>query len=161
MPDQKGKTLKRDVIESLNKAKGLLQQSLPEIAKLIKNFDVVERARKISDSINIETITEGGKKLIDATLIPREVIKHAASDFQLNDLFSKIEAFIAKDSPASVDMRSKEELPTEAPTKETSKKPRVKKPQSKKRRFKEAVSKKVIPKSKTKRSLKRKKRTLS
>ena len=111
MTDDKEKALKREIIESLNKARGFLQQSLPEIAKVIKTFDVVERVREISNSKNIETISEGVKKLADATLIPREVIKHAASDFQLNDLFSKIQAFVGKANPAFADLFSNEVVP--------------------------------------------------
>jgi hypothetical protein len=159
MTDDNEKTLKRDVIDSLSKARGFLQQSLPEIAKLIKRFDMVERAQKISDSKNIETISEGVKKLFDAAVIPREVIKHAASDFQLKDLFSKIEAFIARANPTFVAMFSKEALLTEAPTKEPLIKPRVKKSQSKKERREKTVSKKLIPRSKAKRSRKEKMRT--
>lgn len=155
MTNDKNKPPKTDVIESLNKARGFLQQSLPEIAKLIKTFDVVERARKISNSKNIEAISEGVKKLADATLIPRDVIKHAASDFELNELFSKIEAFIAKASPAFLDMFSKEVVPKKAPTKEPSKKPRVKRTRLKRKVLKKAVSKRARPKSKTKRSSKR------
>jgi hypothetical protein len=155
MTDDREKTFKKDVIESLNKAEGLLQQSLPKIAQLIKNFDAVERAKAISDPKNFETIGQGLMKLADAILIPREVIKHAASDFQLKDLFSRIEAFIAKANPAFMDLFSKKAIPAEAPTKEPSKKSRVKKPRSKKKGEKMA-SKKVPPKRKTKRSPKRK-----
>jgi wyosine [tRNA(Phe)-imidazoG37] synthetase (radical SAM superfamily) len=149
MTADKEKTANRGAIESLIKAKVLLQQSLPEIAKLIKTFDVVERARKLSDPKNIETISEGVKKLADATLVPREIIKHAASDFQLKDLFSTIERFIAKANPAFVDMLSKEVVPKEAPTKEPSKTPRVKKLRSKRKSLKKAASKKARPQKKT------------
>jgi hypothetical protein len=155
MTDDNEKTLKRDVIDSLNKATKFLQKSLPELAKLIKTFDVVERTRKISDRKNIETISEGLMKVADAILIPREVLKHAASDFQLNELFSKIETFIAKANPAFVEMFSKEVVPTEAPTQESTKKPHVKKPRSKKESHKKTASKKVPPKRKAKRSSQR------
>jgi hypothetical protein len=166
MNDDKKKTFKKGVIESLYKVNGLLQQSLLEIAQLIKNVDVVGTAKKISDPKKIESIGDGLKKLADADF-PRVMIKHAISDFQLKDLFSTVEAFIAKVNPASVDMPSKETLPKEISTNETlskeapSEKVRVKKPRSKKISPKKTVSKKTPSKKKTKRSFKRKVRTPS
>lgn len=108
------KTFKRDVIERLNKAKGRLQQSVPEIRQLIKKSDVVETARKISDPKNIERINNGLKKLADANL-PQAIIKQAVIDFQLKDLFAKAESLVVKASAIFAKMFSKEGRPMRSP----------------------------------------------
>src|ERR1039458_890641 len=156
MTNDHKKTFKGDVIERLNKAKGRLQQSVPEIRQLIKTSHVVETARKIIDPKNIERISDGLKKLADANL-PHTIIKQAVIDFQLKDLFAKAEALVAKANPIIAKMFSKDPLPTEMPTNETSsnetpsKKVRLKKPPSKETRLKNTASKKTPSKKKTKR----------
>jgi hypothetical protein len=156
MTDDQEKTFKRDFIERLNKVKGLLQQSVPEIRELIKTSDVVETARKLIDPKNIEKISEGLKKLADAKL-PQATIKQAVIDFQLNDLVAKAEELVAKANLTLVKIFSKDTLPTETPPNETpTKKVHLKKAPSKKTRLKKTVSKKTPSKKKTKWSYKRK-----
>jgi hypothetical protein len=156
MTDDQLKTFKRDFIERLNKVKGLLQQSVPEIRELIKTSDVVETARKLIDPKNIEKISEGLKKIADATL-PQAIIKQAVIDFQLNDIVAKAEELVAKANLTLTKIFSKDTLPTETlPNEKPTKKVRLKKAPSKKTRLKKTVSKKTPSKKKTKRSSKRK-----
>ena len=166
MTDDQEKTLKRDVIERFNKARGRLQQSVPEIRQLIKTSDVVETARKIIDPKNIEKVRDELKKLADANL-PCAVIKQAVIDFQLKDLIAKAEALVATANLTFSKMFSKETPSTEPPTHETSsnktppKKTRSKKAPPKETSVKKAVSKKTLSRKKTKRAFKRKVKTLS
>ena len=76
MTDDQGKTLKEDFIDRLEKAKGRLQQSFPEIQQLIKTSNAVEVARKIIDPA-------------------QSIFKQFADDIQLKDLFAKAEALVA------------------------------------------------------------------
>src|SRR5260221_3359142 len=112
MTDDQGKTLKKDIIERLSKAKGRLQQSFPEIQQFIKTSDFAETARKIIDPKNIEMISDGLKKLADAKL-PHSIIKQAALDLQLKELLAKIEALVAKANFTFAKSVSKVTLPTE------------------------------------------------
>ena len=161
MTDDQENTFKRDFIERLNRVKGLLQQSVPEIRELIKTSDIVETARKIIDPKNIEKISEGLKKLADAKL-PQATIKQAVIDFQLNDLVAKAEELVAKANLTLAKMFSKDNLSAEtlpnemSSNKKSSKKARLKKTPSKETRLKKTVSKKRRSKNKTKRSSKRK-----
>jgi hypothetical protein len=144
MTNVKKRAVKRGIIESPNKANGLLQQSLLEIAQLLKNANVVEKAIKIIDPKNIESISDGLKKLVDAEF-PRIMIKHAISDFQLNDIASTVKAFIEKaDSAATSNEMSSKDT--------SSKKVRAKKPLSKKISFNKKGSKKTPLKKKPRRS---------
>ena len=77
MTDDQEKAFKKDLIERLDKAKGRLQQSFPEIQQLIKTSNVVEAARKIIDPA-------------------QSIFKQFASDIQLKDLLAKAEALVAK-----------------------------------------------------------------
>jgi hypothetical protein len=88
MTDDQGKTLKEGFIDRLEKAKGRLQQSFPEIQQLIKTSDLVGTARKIIDPKNFEKISDGLKKLADAKS-PQSIFKQAVSDLQLKDLWQK------------------------------------------------------------------------
>jgi hypothetical protein len=161
MTGDQEKTLKRDVIERFNEAKGRLQQSVPETRHLIKVSDVVETVRKIIDPKNIEKVRDGLKKLADANL-PQGVIKQAVSDFQLKDLIAKAEALVAKTNLTVAKMFSKETFPGETATNETSsnetaaKKARLKKGSSKRTSVKKSISKRKLSKKKTKQSVKRK-----
>jgi transposase len=76
MTDDQGKTLKEEFIDRLEKAKGRLQQSFPEIQQLIKTSNAVEVARKIIDPA-------------------QSIFKQFADDIQLKDLFAKAEALVA------------------------------------------------------------------
>ena len=49
MIDDQEKVFKKDLIDRLDKAKGRLQQSFPEIQQLIQTSNVVEAARKLID----------------------------------------------------------------------------------------------------------------
>lgn len=156
MTDNQDKTFKRDFIERLNKVKGLLQQSVPEIREIIKKSDVIETARKIIDPMNIEKISEGLKKLAGAKL-PQATVKQAVIDFQLIDLVAKAEELVAKANLTFVKIFSKDTLSTETLPNETpTKKVRLKKAPSEKTHLKKTVSKKTPPKKRTKRSSKRK-----
>lgn len=155
------KTVKRAVIERLNKAKGHLQQSVPEIRHLIKASEVFETVRKIIDPKNIEKVRDGLKKLADANL-PQAVIKQAVSDFQLKDLIAQAEALVARTNLTVAKMFSKETLPNETPTDETSsdkkaaKKARSKKGLSMGKSVKKSILKKKPAEKRAKRSVKRK-----
>jgi hypothetical protein len=117
MTDDQGKTFKKDVIDRLDKAKGRLQQSFPEIQQLIKTSNVLEAARKIIDPTNIR-ISDGLKKLSDAEL-PQSIFKQFASDLQLKDLLAKAEALVAKANLTFAKTVSKDTIPTEPFTNDT------------------------------------------
>ena len=76
MADDQEKAFKKELMERLDKAKGRLQQSFPEIQQLIKTSNVVEVARKITDPA-------------------QSIFKQFADDIQLKDLFAKAEALVA------------------------------------------------------------------
>jgi hypothetical protein len=138
-----------------------LQQSFPEIQQLLKTYDVIGTARKIIDSKNFEKISNGLRKLAD-TKLPHSIIKQAASDLQLKDLFAKAEALFAKANLTLSKDVSNESLPTQTPpndetssTVSPSKKAGLKKTPSRKTELQQTVSKKMPSKKKTKRALKR------
>ena len=141
MTDNQGKTLKKDFIDRFDKAKGRLQQSVPEIQRLIKASNVVEAARKIIDPA-------------------QSIFRQFADDIQLKDLFAKAEALVANANLTFTKAVSKGAPPTETfrdetSSNESSKKAEVKKTPSKGRRSKKAVPKKTLSKKSKKRSLKR------
>jgi hypothetical protein len=76
MTDDQEKAFKKDLIDRLDKAKGRLQHSFPEIQQLIKTSNVVETARKIIDPA-------------------QSVFKQFANDIQLKDLLAKAKALVA------------------------------------------------------------------
>lgn len=141
MTDNQGKTLKKDFIDRFDKAKGRLQQSVPEIQRLIKASNVVEAARKIIDPA-------------------QSIFRQFADDIQLKDLFAKAEALVANANLTFTKAVSKGAPPTETfrdetSSNESSKKAEVKKTPSKGRRSKKAIPKKTLSKKSKKRSLKR------
>jgi hypothetical protein len=147
MTDDQGKTLKEEFIDRLEKAKGRLQQSFPEIQQLIKTSNAVEVARKIIDPA-------------------QSIFKQFADDIQLKDLFAKAEALVANANLTFTKAASKDTPPTETfrdetSSNESSKKAGVKKTRSKGTRLKKAVPKKTLSKKKKKRALKRRVKTLS
>ena len=83
----------------LDKAKGRLQQSFPEIQQLIKTSNVVEAARKVID-------------------LAHSIFQQFASDIQLKDLSAKAEALVAKGSPTVATVVLRNTAPTEAPPSE-------------------------------------------
>ena len=147
MTDDQKKAFKKDLMGRLDKAKGRLQQSFPEIQQLIKTSNVVEAARKVID-------------------LAHSIFQQFASDIQLKDLSAKAEALVAKGSPTVATVVLRNTAPTEAPPSESpanklpSKKAVLKKSPSKGARPKKPP-KKTPSKKKTKRLLKRKIKTLS
>ena len=87
MTDDQENSFKRDVIERLNKAKDCLQQSGPEMRKLISASGVFETAKKIIHSKNIERISDGLKKLADVNFHAR--IKQGVVELKPKHLFAK------------------------------------------------------------------------
>jgi hypothetical protein len=143
MTDDQGKTFKKDVIERLEKAKGRLQQSFPEIQQLIKTSNLVEAVRKIIDPAH-------------------SIFRQFASDLQLKDLLEKAEALVSKANlTVSKDPPPTETLPNETPANELPSKASLKKQQSKGVRPKKTLTKDTPSKKKTKRRLKRSVKTLS
>jgi hypothetical protein len=147
MTDDQGKTLKEEFIDRLEKAKGRVQQSFPEIQQLIKTSNAVEVARKIIDPA-------------------QSIFKQFADDIQLKDLFAKAEALVGNANLTFTKAVSKDTPPTETfgdetSSNESSKKAGVKKTRSKGTRLKKAVPKKTLSKKKKKRALKRRVKTLS
>jgi hypothetical protein len=148
MADDHRKTLKEEFTDRLEKAKGRLQQSFPEIRQSIKTSGAVEAARKIIDPA-------------------QSIFKQFADDIQLKDLIAKAEALVANANLTLTKAASKDAAPTEArpigaPSNEPSaKKAGVKKTPSKGTRLKKAVPKKTLSKKKKKRAPKRRVKTLS
>ena len=137
MTDDQRKTRKEEFIDRVEKAKGRLQQSFPEIQQFIKTSSAVEVARKIIDPA-------------------QSIFKQFADDIQLKDLFAKAEALVANANLTLTKAASKDAAPTQAcPIETTSseppaKKAGVKKAPSKKTRLKKAVPKKTLSKKKRK-----------
>jgi hypothetical protein len=139
--DQKKTSKKEELGDRLEKAKGRLQQSFPDIQQLIKTSNAVDIARKIIDPA-------------------QSLFKQFSDDIQLKDLFAKAEALVAnanltftkavsKDTPPAATFRD------ETPSNDASKEAAVKKTPSKGTRSKKAVPKKTLSKKKKKRSSKR------
>ena len=140
MTDDQKKTLKKEeFIDRLEKAKGRLQQSFPEIQQLIKTSNAVEVARKIIDPA-------------------QSIFKQFADDIQLKDLFAKAEALVANANLTFTKAVSKDTPPTETfrdetSSNESSEKAGAKKTPSKGTRSKKAAPKKTPSKKKKKRAL--------
>jgi hypothetical protein len=141
MTDDQEKAFKKDLMERLEKTKGRLQQSFPEIQQLIKTSNAVEVARKIIDPA-------------------QSIFKQFADDIQLKDLFAKAEALVAKASLTVTKTVSRDAPPTETFLSETpanklpSRKASLKKAPSKGVRLKKPLKKKA-PSKKTRPPLKR------
>src|SRR5262245_26941744 len=144
MTDDQERTFKKEFMERLDKAKGLLQQSFPEMQQLIKTSNVIEVARKIIDPA-------------------QSIFKQFADDIQLKDLFVKAEALVANANLTFAKTISKEAPPTQAfPTEthsdELPSKKVVKKAASKGARLKKPLKKKTRLKKKKRSSKRRMKR---
>jgi len=131
MTDDRTKTSKKE--DRLEKARGRLQQSFPEIQQLIRTSNAVDVARKIIDPA-------------------QSLFKQFADDIQLKDLLAKAEELFAtnlglpkaapKAAPATQAFR-------DAPaSNESSGRVAVKKTPSKGSRLKKAVPKKTLSKKK-------------
>ena len=148
MTDDQEKAFKKDLIDRLDKAKGRLQQSFPEIQQLIKTSNVVETARKIIDPA-------------------QSIFKQFANDIQLKDLLAKAKALVAKADLTVTKAVLKDTpltgtFPNETPANELpSNKASLKKAPSKGVRPKKLLKKKTPLKKNTKPPLKRKMRTPS
>src|SRR5215471_7351956 len=128
MTDDQERAFKKDLIDRLDKAKGRLQQSFPEIQQLIKTSNVVEAARKIIDPA-------------------QSIFQQFASDIQLKDLLAKAEALVANANLTFAKAVFKDTPPTETflneapanelPSKKAAKKARLKKTPKKMRLKKE------------------------
>ena len=138
MTDDRTKTSKKE--DRLEKARGRLQQSFPEIQQLIRTSNAVDVARKIIDPA-------------------QSLFKQFADDIQLKDLLAKAEELFAtnlglpkaapKAAPATQAFR-------DAPSSnESSGRVAVKKTPSKGSRLKKAVPKKTLSKKKKTRAPKR------
>ena len=137
--DQKNTLKKEEFIDRLEKAKGRLQQSFPEIQQLIKTSNAVEVARKIIDPA-------------------QSIFRQFADDIQLKDLFAKAEALVANANLTFTKAVSKDTPPTETfrdetSSNESSEKAGAKKTPSKGTRSKKAAPKKTPSKKKKKRAL--------
>src|SRR6188508_1387975 len=96
MADDHRKTLKEEFTDRLEKAKGRLQQSFPEIRQSIKTSGAVEAARKIIDPA-------------------QSIFKQFADDIQLKDLIAKAEALVANLTVAKSVSPPPETSPNETP----------------------------------------------
>lgn len=140
MADDRKKTLKEESGDRLEKAKGRLQQSFPEIQQRIRTSNAVDVARKIIDPA-------------------QSLFRQFADDIQLKDLIAKAEALVANANltftkAAPKDTAATETFRDETPSSEPSKKAAVRKTPSKGTRLKKAV-----PKKKKKRAPKRRVKT--
>ena len=143
MADDQKKTSKKE--DRLDKAKGRLQQSFPEmfpdIQQLIRTSNAVDVARKIIDPA-------------------QSIFRQFADDIQLKDLLAKAEALVANTDLAFRKTVSKDTTPAqtfrdETPASESSRKAAIKKTPAKRARLKKAAPKKTLSKKKKKRAPKR------
>jgi hypothetical protein len=145
MTGDHGKTRKDEFMVRLEKAKGRLQQSFPEIQQLIRASSAVDLARQIIDPA-------------------RSIFRQFADDIQLKDLFAKAEALVA-----NADLPFAKAVPQAAPAAETfrdatpadesANKARARKTPAKRARLKKTAPKrtklKTLSKKKKKRAPKR------
>jgi len=141
MTGDQGKTKKDEFVGRLEKAKGRLQQSFPEIQQLIRTSNAVDVARKIIDPA-------------------QSIFRQFADDIQLKDLLAKAEALLANAERTFTKAVSKDTPPTqtlrdETPSNESSKSAAAKKTPPTGARLKKAAPKKTLSKKKKKRAPKR------
>ena len=147
MAHDPAKIKKEEFMSRLERAKGRLQQSFPEIQHLIKTSNAVDVARKIIDPA-------------------QSIFRQFADDIQLKDLLAKAEALVARSDLAFAKSVSKDTPPAQsfrdaASSSELPKEPALKKAPSRRPRPKKAAAKKTLPKTKKKRTPKRKAKTRS
>lgn len=132
MTDDQKKTLKKE--DRLEKAKGRLQQSFPEIQQLIRTSNAVDVARKI--------------------IVPAQsIFRQFAEDIQLKDLLAKAEALVANTNLAFTKPVPKATPPAPTfrdatPASESSDKATIKKTPAKRAHPKKAAPKKTLSKKK-------------
>lgn len=139
MTDDRKKNSRKE--DRLEKAKGRLQQSFPEIQQLIRTSNAVEVARKIIDPA-------------------QSLFKQFADDIQLKDLLAKAEALIANAERTFTNAPSKQSPPPQTvrdatSSNEASKNAGEKKTPSKRAHLKKAALKKTLSKKKKTRAPKR------
>jgi len=135
MTDDQGRTKKE--FGRLEKAKGRLQQSFPEIEQLIRTTNAIDVARKIVGPA-------------------RSMFRQFADDIQLKDLLAKAEALVANTDRTFTKAASKDTPPVamfrgEPSSDESQKSAGAKKPF----RPKKAAPKKTVSKKKKKQAIKR------
>jgi hypothetical protein len=138
MDDQKKTSKKEDRLE---KAKGRLQQSFPEVQQLIRTSNAVDVARKIIDPA-------------------QSIFRQFADDIQLKDLLAKVEALVANTNltftkPVSKDTPATPTFRDATPASESSKEVGTKKTPAKRARLKKAAPKNALSKKKKKPAPKR------
>jgi hypothetical protein len=139
MTDDQKKTSKKE--DRLEKAKGRLQQSFPEIQQLIRTSNAVDVARKIIDPA-------------------QSIFRQFAEDIQLKDLLAKAEALVANTNLAFTNPVPKATPPAQTfrdatPSGESSKEAAIKKTPAKRARLKKAAPKNALSKKKKKPAPKR------
>jgi hypothetical protein len=139
MTDDQKKTSKKE--DRLEKAKGRLQQSFPEIQQLIRTSNAVDVARKIIDPA-------------------QSIFRQFAEDIQLKDLLAKAEALVANTNLAFTKPVPKATPPAQTfrdatPSGESSKEAAIKKTPAKRARLKKAAPKNALSKKKKKPAPKR------
>src|SRR5689334_3646294 len=101
MAGDQGKTKKEQFVGRLEKAKGRLQQSFPEIQQRVRTSNAVEIARRIIDPA-------------------QSIFRQFADDIQLKDLLAKAEALVGNAERTFTKAVSKDTPPTETFRDETS-----------------------------------------
>ena len=143
MTDDQKKTSKKE--DRLDKAKGRVQQSFPEmfpdIQQLIRTSNAVDVARKIIDPA-------------------QSIFRQFADDIQLKDLLAKVEALVANTNltftkPVSKDSPPAQTFRDATPASESPKEAGAKKTPAKRARPKKAAPKKTLSKKKKPRAPKR------
>ena len=145
MSDDRGKTRKERFVGRIEKAKGRLQQSFPEIRQRVRTSSAVDVARKIIDPA-------------------QSIFRQFADDIQLKDLLAKAEALVANAERTFTKAGSKDTPPAETlrdvtPSTEPSRNAGAKKTPSKGARPGKAAPKKTSSKKMKKRAPKRKAKT--
>jgi hypothetical protein len=142
MTDDQKKTSKKEAsADRLDKAKGRLQRSFPEIQQRFRTSNAVDVARKIIDPAQL-------------------LLRQFADDIQLKDLIAKAESLVANANLTFTKAASKDTPPAQTfrdktPSNESARKAGVGKTPSKGTRLKKAVPKKTLPTKKKKPAPKR------
>lgn len=143
MTDDQKKTSKKEAsADRLDKAKGRVQRSFPEIQQRFRTSNAVDVARKIIDPAQL-------------------LFRQFAEDIQLKDLIAKAESLVANANLTFAKPVSKGAPPAQTfrdgtPPNESSKKAAVRKTPSRGTRLKKAAPKKTLPTKKKKPAPKRK-----
>jgi hypothetical protein len=146
MTDDQKKTSKKEAsADRLDKAKGRLQRSFPEIQQRFRTSNAVDVARKIIDPAQL-------------------LFRQFADDIQLKDLIAKAESLVANANLTFTKAVSKDTPPAQTfrdgtPSNESARKAAVRKTPSKGTRLKKAAPKTTPSKKKKKPAPKRRAKT--